>query len=265
MIFETHAHYDDAKFDTDREMLLADLPQRGISPVINVGSSIATTKTTLSLAQEYPFLYAAVGVHPSDVDDLNDDTYVWLRQQTTLQKTVAVGEIGLDYYWDKEGHDLQKYWFIRQLELAGEKKLPVMIHSREAAADTMEIMKKYGKDRNGVIHCYSYSPEMAQEYVKMGYFIGVGGVVTFKNAKKLKETVQEIPLESIVLETDCPYLAPEPFRGKRNCSLYISYVAEKIAELKGISAEEVIRQTEENAKQLYQIDESRLLKEQVIE
>ena len=265
MIFETHAHYDDAKFDTDREMLLAELPQRGISPVINVGSSIATTKTTLSLAQEYPFLYAAVGVHPSDVDDLNEDTYAWLRQQTTLQKTVAVGEIGLDYYWDKEGHDLQKYWFIRQLELAGEKKLPVMIHSREAAADTMEIMKKYGKDRNGVIHCYSYSPEMAQEYVKMGYFIGVGGVVTFKNAKKLKETVQEIPLESIVLETDCPYLAPEPFRGKRNCSLYISYVAEKIAELKGISAEEVIRQTEENAKQLYQIDESRLLKEQVIE
>ena len=265
MIFETHAHYDDAKFDTDREMLLAELPQRGISPVINAGSSIATTKTTLSLAQEYPFLYAAVGVHPSDVDDLNEDTYAWLRQQTTLQKTVAVGEIGLDYYWDKEGHDLQKYWFIRQLELAGEKKLPVMIHSREAAADTMEIMKKYGKDRNGVIHCYSYSPEMAQEYVKMGYFIGVGGVVTFKNAKKLKETVQEIPLESIVLETDCPYLAPEPFRGKRNCSLYISYVAEKIAELKGISAEEVIRQTEENAKQLYQINESRLLKEQVIE
>lgn len=265
MIFETHAHYDDAKFDTDREMLLADLPQRGISPVINAGSSIATTKTTLSLAQEYPFLYAAVGVHPSDVDDLNEDTYAWLRQQTTLQKTVAVGEIGLDYYWDKEGHDLQKYWFIRQLELAGEKKLPVMIHSREAAADTMEIMKKYGKDLNGVIHCYSYSPEMAQEYVKMGYFIGVGGVVTFKNAKKLKETVKEIPLESIVLETDCPYLAPEPFRGKRNCSLYISYVAEKIAELKGISAEEVIRQTEENAKQLYQINESRLLKEQVIE
>ena len=265
MIFETHAHYDDAKFDTDREMLLAELPQRGISPVINAGSSIATTKTTLSLAQEYPFLYAAVGVHPSDVDDLNEDTYAWLKQQTTLQKTVAVGEIGLDYYWDKEGHDLQKYWFIRQLELAGEKKLPVMIHSREAAADTMEIMKKYGKDLNGVIHCYSYSPEMAQEYVKMGYFIGVGGVVTFKNAKKLKETVKEIPLESIVLETDCPYLAPEPFRGKRNCSLYISYVAEKIAELKGISAEEVIRQTEENAKQLYQINESRLLKEQVIE
>lgn len=265
MIFETHAHYDDERFTEDQESVLADLPRKGISPVINVGASIASTRTTLELAQKYDFIYVAVGVHPSDIDGLNEETFAWLTQQTTYEKTVAVGEIGLDYYWDKEGHDLQKYWFIRQLELAGEKKLPVMIHSREAAADTMEIMKKYGKDRNGVIHCYSYSPEMAQEYVKMGYFIGVGGVVTFKNAKKLKETVQEIPLESIVLETDCPYLAPEPFRGKRNCSLYISYVAEKIAELKGISAEEVIRQTEENAKQLYQIDESRLLKEQVIE
>ena len=268
MIFETHAHYDDAKFDTDREMLLAELPQRGISPVINVGSSIATTKTTLSLAQEYPFLYAAVGVHPSDVDDLNEDTYAWLKQQTTLQKTVAVGEIGLDYYWDKEPEiqAKQRYWFVRQLALAQQADLPVIIHSRDAAEDTMQIMEKAYEDGiKGVIHCYSYSPEMAQEYVKMGYFIGVGGVVTFKNAKKLKETVKEIPLESIVLETDCPYLAPEPFRGKRNCSLYISYVAEKIAELKGISAEEVIRQTEENAKQLYQINESRLLKEQVIE
>ena len=217
------------------------------------------------LTEKYPFLYGSVGVHPDEVGDLNEENFARMSELADRKKIVAIGEIGLDYYWDKEGHDLQKYWFIRQLELAGEKKLPVMIHSREAAADTMEIMKKYGKDRNGVIHCYSYSPEMAQEYVKMGYFIGVGGVVTFKNAKKLKETVQEIPLESIVLETDCPYLAPEPFRGKRNCSLYISYVAEKIAELKGISAEEVIRQTEENAKQLYQINESRLLKEQVIE
>ena len=176
MIFETHAHYDDAKFDTDREMLLAELPQRGISPVINAGSSIATTKTTLSLAQEYPFLYAAVGVHPSDVDDLNEDTYAWLRQQTTLQKTVAVGEIGLDYYWDKEPEiqAKQRYWFVRQLALAQQADLPVIIHSRDAAEDTMKIMEKAYEDGiKGVIHCYSYSPEMAQEYVKMGYFIGV--------------------------------------------------------------------------------------------
>ena len=237
-------------------MLLADLPQRGISPVINVGSSIATTKTTLSLAQEYPFLYAAVGVHPSDVDDLNEDTYAWLRQQTTLQKTVAVGEIGLDYYWDKEPEiqAKQRYWFVRQLALAQQADLPVIIHSRDAAEDTMQIMEKAYEDGiKGVIHCYSYSPEMAQEYVKMGYYIGVGGVVTFKNSKKLKEIVEEIPLESIVLETDCPYLAPTPFRGKRNSSLYLPYVVEAIAELKGISAEQVIEQTEKNARDLYQL------------
>lgn len=254
MIFETHAHYDDAKFDTDREMLLAELPQRGISPVINAGSSIATTKTTLSLAQEYPFLYAAVGVHPSDVDDLNEDTYAWLRQQTTLQKTVAVGEIGLDYYWDKEPEiqAKQRYWFVRQLALAQQADLPVIIHSRDAAEDTMKIMEKAYEDGiKGVIHCYSYSPEMAQEYVKMGYFIGVGGVVTFKNAKKLVKTVEMIPLSSIVLETDCPYMAPEPRRGTRNDSRNIPYVIAKIAEIKGISPEEVEQTTRENAFALF--------------
>ena len=199
-------------------MLLADLPQRGISPVINVGSSIATTKTTLSLAQEYPFLYAAVGVHPSDVDDLNEDTYAWLRQQTTLQKTVAVGEIGLDYYWDKEPEVQQKqrYWFVRQLALAQEADLPVIIHSRDAAEDTMQIMKKAREDGiKGVIHCYSYSPEMAQEYVKMGYRIGVGGVVTFKNARKLVQTVEAIPLSALGFETDWTYMAADPHRGSR--------------------------------------------------
>ena len=254
MIFETHAHYDDAKFDTDREMLLAELPQRGISPVINVGSSIATTKTTLSLAQEYPFLYAAVGVHPSDVDDLNEDTYAWLKQQTTLQKTVAVGEIGLDYYWDKEPEvqNAQRYWFRRQMELARETNLPVIIHSRDAAADTMEVMKAvHAEEIPGVIHCYSYSREMAQEFIKMGYYIGVGGVVTFKNAKKLKETVEAIPLERILLETDCPYMTPEPHRGTRNDSSNIPFVIAKIAELKEITAEEVERVTEENAGRLF--------------
>ena len=176
-----------------------------------------------------------------------------MRELLECDKIVAVGEIGLDYYWDKEGHDLQKKWFIRQLELAGEKEMPVMIHSREAAADTMEIMKQYAGGMKAVIHCYSYSPEMAREYVKMGYFIGVGGVVTFKNARKLKETVKEIPLESIVLETDCAYLAPEPFRGKRNSSLNLPYVAREIAAIKEISCEEVIEQTEINARRLYNL------------
>ena len=166
---------------------------------------------------------------------------------------VAVGEIGLDYYWDNESHDVQKKWFIRQLDLARELDLPVIIHSRDAAADTLEIMKEHGRGLRGVIHCFSYSIELAREYLKMGFHIGIGGVVTFKNGKKLKEIAQEIPLDRILLETDCPYLAPVPFRGKRNSSIYISYIAEEIANLKGISYEEVVAQTEQNGKKLFGI------------
>ena len=255
MIFETHAHYDDAKFDTDREMLLAELPQRGISPVINVGSSIATTKTTLSLAQEYPFLYAAVGVHPSDVDDLNEDTYAWLRQQTTLQKTVAVGEIGLDYYWPEPDHETQKKWFLRQLELAREIKKPVIIHSRDAAKDTVDLMTEaHAEEIGGVIHCYSYTKETAKIFLDMGFYFGIGGVLTFKNAKKLKEAVEYIPMDRIVLETDCPYLAPEPNRGKRNSSLNIPYVIAAMAQIKGITEEEVRKAAWDNSLKLYHME-----------
>lgn len=255
MIFETHAHYDDAKFDTDREMLLADLPQRGISPVINAGSSIATTKTTLSLAQEYPFLYAAVGVHPSDVDDLNEDTYAWLRQQTTLQKTVAVGEIGLDYYWPEPDHETQKKWFLRQLDLAREIRKPVIIHSRDAAKDTVDLMTEArAEEIGGVIHCYSYTKETAKIFLDMGFYFGIGGVLTFKNAKKLKEAVEYIPMDRIVLETDCPYLAPEPNRGKRNSSLNIPYVIAAMAQIKEITEEEVRKAAWDNSLKLYRMD-----------
>lgn len=256
MIFETHAHYDDESFDEDREQLLCSLPEQGIGRVINVGASIETTKTTLALAAKYDFIYAAVGVHPSDIDGLNEETYAWLKQQATLPKTVAIGEIGLDYYWDKEPEvqKAQRYWFKRQLELARETKLPVIIHSRDAAADTMEVMRDaHAEEIPGVIHCYSYSKEMAQEFIRMGYYIGVGGVVTFKNAKKLKETVESIPLDRILLETDCPYMAPEPYRGTRNDSSNIPYVIAKIAELKGITAEEVERVTEQNARKLFSL------------
>lgn len=265
-IFDTHSHYDDEAFDQDRHELLGSLRDKGVGQLVNVGADMASSKEALALAKQYDFIHAALGVHPSEVADLTEADMDWIRSHASEEKVVAIGEIGLDYHWDEPEPAAQRKWFLRQIQLAREVQLPVIIHSRDAAAETMELLKETkAYECGGVIHCYSYSPEMAQEYVKMGYFIGVGGVVTFKNAKKLKETVKEIPLESIVLETDCPYLAPEPFRGKRNCSLYISYVAEKIAELKGISAEEVIRQTEENAKQLYQINESRLLKEQVIE
>lgn len=254
MIFETHAHYDDDRFEDDREQLVSSMPEKGIGGIINVGASISSTKTTLALAEKYDFIYAAVGVHPSDIADLNEETYCWLKEQTAREKTVAVGEIGLDYYWDKEPEvqERQRYWFRRQLELAKEAGLPVIIHSRDAAADTMEIMKQaHAKEIPGVIHCYSYSKEMAMEFVKMGYYIGVGGVVTFKNAKKLKETVEALPLERILLETDCPYMAPEPHRGERNDSSYIPFVEAKIAELKGCTVEEVERVTEENARRLF--------------
>ena len=254
MIFETHAHYNDSKYDMDREALLLDLPKSGVSPVINVGDSIGSTEPVLALTEKYPYIYAALGVHPSEISGLNEETFAWLSEQMKQDKVVAVGEIGLDYYWDKEPdvQEKQRYWFRRQLALAKELSLPVIIHARDAAEDTMTIMREaYADGIEGVIHCYSYSPEMAQEFVRMGYYIGVGGVVTFKNAKKLVRTVEEIPLTRILLETDCPYMAPEPHRGTRNDSRNIPYVIAKIAEIKSVAPEAVEETTRENAFRLF--------------
>lgn len=255
MIFDTHAHYDDEQFDTDRETLLASMPEQGVGTIVNVSATYESCERVVELVKRHSFMYAAVGIHPDEVGSLNEARFQQMKELCKQEKVVAVGEIGLDYYWDNESHDVQKEWFVRQLDLARELNLPVLIHSREAAADTMEIMKEHGQGLRGVIHCYSYSKEQAKDYVKMGYYIGVGGVVTFKNARKLKETVEEIPLTSIVLETDCPYLAPVPFRGKRNNSSYIKYVAEEIAEIKGISYGAVVEQTEKNARDLYNLTE----------
>ncbi len=254
MIIETHAHYDDEAFEEDREKLLARLPVEGIGRVINVGANMETTENSVALARQYSYVYAAVGVHPDDVEELDERKVRRLHELCRMDKTVAVGEIGLDYYWHKEEEHqkLQKYWFRRQLAIAREEKLPFIIHSRDAAQDTFEIMKEENAGEiGGVVHCFSYSTELAREYVKMGLYIGVGGVVTFKNARKLKEVVTDIPLTHILLETDSPYMAPTPHRGKRNCSLYLPYVAEEIASLKGTTPEEVIRQTEENARKLF--------------
>lgn len=256
MIFETHAHYEDKKFDKDRDILLQELLSGNICNIVNVGSSLKTSEKSLVLADSYPQIYAAIGVHPSDIEDLNEETFQQLEKWATHSKVVAIGEIGLDYYWDKEPEvqEKQREWFKRQLELAKKFNLPVIIHSRDAAEDTMKIMREAAKEQiPGVIHCYSYSKEMAREYVKMGYYIGVGGVITFKNAKKLIETVQEIPIEHIVVETDCPYMAPEPNRGKRNDSGNLKYVIEKIAEIKGVMPEEVEQITRENACRLYHL------------
>lgn len=253
MIFDSHAHYDSRQFDEDRDALLSSMQENGIGTIVNSGADWDSVTEVVELAQKYPFVYAAVGMHPDEVGELNEERFQFMKEQCRKEKVVAVGEIGLDYYWDTESHEVQKKWFVRQLELARELDLPIIIHSRDAAEDTMQIMKEHAQGLRGVIHCFSSSKELAKEYVKMGFYIGIGGVVTFKNGKKLKEIAQEIPLNRILLETDCPYLAPVPYRGQRNSSLYIPHIAQEIANLRGISYEEVVAQTEQNGKELFGI------------
>ena len=254
MIFDTHAHYDDEAFDDDREELLAGLPAAGIGTAVNIASSVKSIDDCLQMAHRFPHVYCALGIHPEHCADLTDALLNEIRDKLSDDKALAVGEIGLDYYWPQPDRELQRYWFARQIQLAREADLPVVVHSREAAADTMRIMKENLAEKvGGVVHCYSYSAELAKEFVKMGFYIGIGGVVTFKNAKKIVEVVNAIPLEHIVLETDCPYLAPVPYRGKRNSSMYLPYVVSRIAEIKGVTEEEVINTTEINARNMYRL------------
>ena len=257
MIFDTHAHYDDDAFDIDREELLASMDAGGIGTIVNSCASIDGLDNTIALMEKYPFIYGAVGVHPDDAGEMTEEILGKIIRMADHEKAVAIGEIGLDYYWhkEKEEHLIQQKWFRAQMELAREKKMPFIIHSREAAEDTLTIVKEYmqGGMYGGIIHCFSYSKEIAAEYLKMGLYLGIGGVVTFENAKKLKEVVKYAPLSQLVLETDCPYLAPKPNRGKRNSSLNLPYVARMIAELKGVTPEEVITVTEENAKKIFGI------------
>ena len=252
-IFESPAHYASHQFDEDRHELLETMEEQGIGTIVNCAADWDSITEVVELAETYSRIYAALGLHPDAVGSFDEERFAFVREQCRKEKVVAVGEIGLDYYWDNESHENQKKWFVRQLDLARELDLPVIIHSRDAAEDTLQIMKEHAQGLRGVIHCFSYSKEMAEIYVKMGFHIGIGGVVTFKNGKKLKEVAEAIPLERILLETDCPYLAPEPFRGKRNSSLYLPYVARAIAEIKGITYEEVVLQTEKNGKELFGI------------
>lgn len=259
MIFETHAHYDDEAFNEDRDELLKEMQSNNIEYIVNVGASLKSTKTSIMLAEKYPFVYAAAGVHPNETGELTEEDMKWLKEQCMNKKVVAVGEIGLDYYWDEPERDIQKKWFNKQLELALDVKKPIIIHSRDAAQETYEILTDYIKKYNeqsenlspGVIHCYSYGYQMALDYVKMGFYIGIGGVVTFKNSKKLKEVAEAVPIENIVLETDSPYLSPEPFRGKRNNSANLKYVVEKLAEIKNMDCDDIVAITNQNAKKLY--------------
>ena len=254
MIIDTHAHYDDEAFDPDREVLLASMQEHGIEKLVNVCASIDGLQDTVKLIEKYPFIYGAVGVHPDDAEQMTEETLAEIRRISHMDKMIAIGEIGLDYYWHKEKkeHEIQQKMFRAQMEIAREEKLPFMIHSRDAAEDTLNIVREYmqGGMYGGIIHCFSYIREIAAEYLNMGLYLGIGGVVTFKNAKKLKEVVQYAPLSQLVLETDCPYMAPEPNRGKRNSSLYLPYVVQAIAELKQVTPEEVIEVTRENTHRL---------------
>ncbi|MDO5541354.1 MAG: TatD family hydrolase [Eubacteriales bacterium] len=257
MIFDTHAHYDDEAFDNDRDELLGSMRENNIRYIVNVGASMQGVEDTYKMMGQYDFVYGALGIHPDHAGDMDENAMEHLYQLLQHKKAVAVGEIGLDYYWDKASHEIQKKWFAEQMHLALEMEKPINVHSREAAQDTFDAIKREhaGKEgfAGGIIHCYSGSAQMAKEYVKLGYLIGVGGVVTFKNARVLKEVVTAVPLEKIVLETDCPYLAPAPFRGKRNSSLFLPYVIEEIARIKEITPQEVERVTFENACDVYNI------------
>ncbi len=251
LIFDSHAHYNDEKFEECRDELLGTLPQYGVCGVINCGCSIESSKSALALADKYDYFYAAVGIHPGCLNEGTDISEI--ERLAGHSKCVAIGEIGLDYYWEKENAHIQKDIFISQLNLARKLKLPVIIHDRDAHADTLEILKEY--QPKGVVHCFSGSSEMAEEILKIGMYIGIGGVVTFKNAKRLPETVKLIPDEKLLLETDCPYLAPEPYRGKLCHSGMILHTAQKIAEIRETDAKTILEISKRNAQKLFCINE----------
>lgn len=254
MLFDSHAHYNDKRFDPDRFEILDSMRKNGIGYIVNAADSMESIDKILSLCQKYDFMYAAVGVHPEEAGGLSEEDMQLLKKFSGHNKVCAIGEIGLDYHYDDVPKDVQKYWFDRQLTLAEEVNLPVIIHDREAHSDCIDILKKHDIKRiGGVMHCYSGSGEMAKDIFALGMYFGFGGTVTFKNAKKVQRAAAEIPLERIVIETDCPYLAPEPHRGERNSSLLIHYVAEKLAEIKGITKDEVEEVTFRNAKRLYRV------------
>ena len=256
MIFDSHAHYNSSKFDEDRDGVLKSLKEGNVAYVMNVADSMESLKNVLEIAEKYPFVFASVGVHPEETGELTDKDMDILLEYTKHPKVKAIGEIGLDYYWDSVERDVQKKWFARQIDVAKQSKLPIIVHDRDAHGDTIDILKSdNARDVGGIVHCFSGSREMARDVLNLGMHIGIGGTVTFKNGRKIKEVAEYVPIESIVLETDAPYLAPEPFRGKRNSSDLIKYVIDEIAKIKGISAKDVEEITFQNAKRVYKIED----------
>lgn len=256
MLFDVHAHYDDEKFDGDRDELLSKMTEGGVGHIINAGCDIESSCRSLELAKKYPFIYAAVGFHPSEADKMKDSDFDVLEKLASEKKAVAIGEIGLEYHYSKETAEIQKKRFFEQIELAKAVGLPFQVHDRDADGDCLEILKSVRMgDRRGMMHCFSGSKETAREILKLGMKISVGGTLTFKNNVRGVEVVSYVPIEDIMIETDCPYLAPEPHRGKRNSSLYIIEAAKKIAEIKGMDVEEVIARTEKTAMEFYGISD----------
>ena len=254
MYFDSHAHLDDERFQKDFEEILARMKHSGVTAMMNIGCDLPSSENSVRLAETYPWVWAAVGSHPDDADHVDEARIAVYRELCKHPRVKAIGEIGLDYHYEDVPRDVQKTAFRMQMALARELDLPVVVHEREAHEDGLRIVDEF-PDVKGVFHCYSGSLEMAKELVKRGWYIGFTGVVTFKNAKKIKEVGQMAPMERILLETDSPYLAPVPYRGKRNSSLYLPYVVQEIAELKGISEEEVIETTEKNAVRLFRAEE----------
>lgn len=255
MLIDSHAHLNDIKFDKDRDELIRSLKENKVDIVINPGVDVETSEESVKLAEEYDNIYAAVGVHPHEVTDMNEDTIEKLRELAHKDRVVAIGEIGLDYYYDNSPREIQKKWFRSQIKLAKELKLPIIVHDRDAHQDTFDIIKEeLDENLTGVLHCYAGSVEMAKQYVEMGFYISFAGPVTFKNAKTPKEVAKEISLDRILIETDSPYLTPEPHRGKRNDSTYVRFIASTIAWLKGISFEKVAEATSDNTKRLFNIE-----------
>jgi TatD DNase family protein len=254
MLFDSHAHYDDERFDKDRHEVISMAHRDGVACILNASSDMASIKESISLSREYPFIYAAVGIHPHSVSDMDENTVSKIADFAGNPKVVAIGEIGLDYYYDYSPRELQKKWFARQINLARELKLPIIVHSRDAHEDTLRLIKdEAAKDVGGVFHCYTGSVEMARELLDLNFYIGVGGAVTFKNARKLLDVVRFIPEDRLLIETDCPYMTPEPYRGMRNDSRYVRLVAQKIAELRNIPFDRIVEITAKNARTLFKI------------
>lgn len=254
MLFDSHAHYNDEKFAEDIDEVLSLMPKNNVGLIMNACSSIEEIPDILALTEKYPFVYGSVGVHPHEVGEMSESDIEMLKKYAENEKIKAIGEIGLDYYYDNAPREIQKKWFARQIELACEINMPIIIHDRDAHADTMSILKECHAEKcGGVFHCYSGSVEMVKNVLDMGFYVAFGGSLTFKKSVKPVEAAKYVPLDRILTETDCPYLTPEPFRGKRNSSLYMYLVAEKLAEIKGISIKEVEEATYNNAKNCFKI------------